>query len=368
MPKRILHIIGRMHMGGSETFLMNIYRNIDRKKIQFDFIVHTKEICEYDKEIEELGGRIYRIPPISKHPIKNMKAIRDILKNNEYQYDTIHRHTNLSIVFTDLMIAKKMGIKNRYVHAHSNQSQKAKFIHKLCRPILNHLATKKFACSQAAAEWLFGKKEARNTQIIYNAIDVDKFLYSEEIREEIRQVNGASDKFVIGNVGRFERAKNHMFIIDIFGEIVRQNENFELWLVGDGSLKSDIQKKVESLGIEKKVKFFGIRKDVNRIIQGMDIFLFPSIYEGLGISFIEAQISGIKCYVSEAIQREAIITNNVKRIYLKEGKEKWALKILSENLKYDRKIESTSNKVRQFRVENLVNIFEKIYLGEKNET
>ena len=366
MPKRILHIIGRMHMGGSETFLMNIYRNINREKIQFDFVVHTDKKCEYDEEIEKLGGKIYRIPPISKHPIRNLKALRDILKNSAYSYDTVHRHTNSAIVFTDLWMAKHMKVKNRYVHAHSNQSQKAKLLHKLCRPFLNCIATKKFACSQAAAEWLYGKKKSKDAQIIYNAIEVDKFLYSEEERKILRKETNTQGKIVIGNVGRFEKAKNHTFIIDVFYELTKQKENYELWLVGDGSLKQEIQEKVKKLGLEEKVKFWGIRKDVNKIIQGMDIFLFPSIYEVLGISFIEAQISGIKCYVSEAIQKEAIITNKVKQMKLTDGVQKWAFEILNENIDYSRKI-NNNNKVKQFKIENLVKNFEKIYLGEENE-
>lgn len=349
-------------MGGSETFLMNLYRNIDRHKIQFDFVVHTNEICDFDQEIERLGGIIYRIPPISKHPIKNIKSLIYILKNN--QYDTIHRHTNSSIVFTDLLVAKIMGIKNRYAHAHSNQSQKAKFIHKLCRPLLNALATKKFACSQSAAEWLFGRRNIKKVKIIYNAIDIEKYLFSEKERRMIRNQNKVEDRIVIGNVGRMEKAKNHLFIIDVFYEIQKKNDNYVLWLIGDGSLKEVVQKKVRNLKLEDKVIFWGIRNDVNKLLKGMDIFLFPSIYEGLGISLIEAQMSGIKCFVSEAIQEEAIITERVRRLKLDEGPEKWAENILNENKDYSRTINRKLDKIKQFSISELINNFEKIYLGD----
>lgn len=358
-----------MNIGGAETFLMNVYRNIDREKIQFDFVIHTKEKCDYEDEINQLGGRVYRISRFSKNPIQNMLELASIIKNNKGVYKTIHRHTNSSIVFTDLLIAKLCGIKNRYVHSHSNSSPKAKRLHKIFRPLLNSLATRKFACSQDAAIWTFGKKASKNVEIIYNGIDIQKFIFDLRTRNIIRKRENCGNKKIIGHVGRFAFAKNHSFIIDIFNSLLKKDSNYELWLIGDGELKQEIEKKVKDFNIESKVKFFGKRNDINELLQAMDIFLFPSIYEGLGISLIEAQISGLYCLVSDNIQNEAIITNYVKKLEIKDNNlQKWVKEILdySYNLG-NRYLKNFMTKVKYFDIKNTTKRLQKIYLGDIDE-
>lgn len=357
--ERVLHIVGNMNMGGQETFIMNVYENIDRRKVQFDFIVHSKEEGYYDKRIEELGGRIYRIFPISKHPIKSIKQLIDIIKKNKYTI--LHRHTSSSVVAIEILIARILKVKKIIVHSHNNSS-KHKIINKIFRPILNLCANYKFACSEDAAKWLFGKKHYKEVKIIYNGINLQNFLYNEEIRKKIRTQFNIKDNIVIGHIGRFEYQKNHKFIINIFSELLKNNKKYELWLIGDGKLKEEIEDYIGSKKIKEHVKLFGIVDNVNELLQGMDIFIFPSIYEGLGISLIEAQISGLKSIVSEAIQEEAIITDNVYRIPLSKT-DLWKKKI--ESIKqYCRHI-TINSKMNNFSINNVSKTLEKIYLEEQ---
>ena len=358
-----------MNIGGAETFIMNIYRNIDREKIQFDFVIHTNEKCDYEDEIKQLGGRIYRISQFSKHPLKNMIELGRIIKNNTDSYKIIDRHTDSSIVFTDLLVAKICGVKHRYVHAHSNCSPKARILHKLFRPILNVLATREFACSKDAAKWLFGKEESSKIEIIYNGIDIDSYLFNLNTRNRIRLKENCKDKVIIGHVGRFTYSKNHIFIIQIFNELLKINPNYELWLIGDGQLRKEIENIAYKYNIESKIHFFGKRTDINELLQAIDIFIFPSIYEGLGISLIEAQISGLFCIISDRIQKEAIITNNVEQIELEPyNVQKWVDAII--RYKYNlqnRYIENTFPRIHLFDIKKVSKRLQDIYVGDINE-
>ena len=355
---RVLHISGNMNMGGQETFIMNIYRNIDRSKIQYDFVVHSKKKGYYDKEIEKLGGKIYRITPISQNIYKHCKELKNIIKSGGY--NIVHRHTSSSIAFIDLLVAKICKVKKRIVHSHSNRTKKASLLNIICRPFLNILATKKLACSMEAKKWLYGKKTS-NCTILYNAIEIDKFIFKKEIREKIRKEYNCKDKFIIGHVGRFSLEKNHEFILKLFKELQKQVNNIELWLIGDGELKQHILNQAEELKIKNKIRFFGIIKNVEDVLQAMDIFIFPSIYEGLGISLIEAQISGLKCIVSKNIQSEAIITDNVicKELTIDEWK-KDIFNFIKEKQK--REIDKYNPNIQKFSMNNLIKEITDIYL------
>ena len=357
--KRVLHIVGNMNMGGQETFIMNLYEHIDRSKIQFDFVVHSNEEGYYDKKIKELGGRIYRIQPISKNPIKSMIQLGHIIKENKY--DILHRHTASSIIAIELIVAKILKVKKIIVHAHSNFSEN-KLLHKIFRPILNLFANYKMACSKEAARWLFGNRQLSSVIIINNGIDLTEFLYNNEIRQKIRRKYKVEKNIIIGHVGRFECEKNHEFVIEIFSKIIKSDNRYRLWLIGEGSLKKEIEQKAKKMGIYKYVNFFGIVDNVNELLQGMDVFIFPSIYEGLGISFIEAQVSGLKCIVSENIQQEAIITNEVVKINLKE-KKLWCEEIEKTTVE-NRKIK-IDEQISKFDINNTSKKLEKIYLEDK---
>lgn len=356
MPIRILHIIGRMNMGGAETFIMNVYRNIDRSKFQFDFVVHTEEKCTYDDEIESLGGKIYRIPPLSKHPLKNMIELSKIFKQSDITYSIVHRHTNSSIVFTDLLVAKIMKVKKIIVHSHSTNA-KNPIIHKIFRPFMK-LANTKYACSQKAGEWLFGKNT--NFEIINNGIDIEKFRFNEQKRNVLRkQLNIEKDEIVIGHVGRFCIAKNHKFIIDIFNELLKEKDA-KLILVGTGEFELNIKEKVEKLNIENKVLFLGVRNDTDYLYSVFDYFLFPSLYEGFPMSLIEAQASGVNCVISNNITNEIILNNNIKKIDLNKNAEHWAnqLKLFKE---FNRK--NISKELEKYDIKLTVNNIEKEYLN-----
>lgn len=353
---RVLQISGNMNMGGQETFIMNVYRNIDRSKVQFDFVVHSKERGYYDDEIEKLGGRIYRITPMTRNIFKHCKELKSVIKNGKYEI--VHRHTSSSIVFIDLLIAKICGVKKRIAHSHSNKAQKSPVLNMVCRLFLNALATEKLACSLDAKNSLYGN--IHNYKILYNAIEIDKFLFNETMREKIRKKNKCQNKFVIGHIGRFSPEKNHKFILELYNEILKDKSNVELWLIGDGQLKKNIIDRAKQMNLIDKIKFLGIVDNVCELLQGMDIFIFPSLYEGLGISLIEAQVSGLDCIASTNIQNEAIITNKVvcKDLDINEWKKEICRKRNNERI-----IDKENEGIKKFSIENLKNEMTKIYLS-----
>lgn len=353
---RVLHIVGNMNMGGQETFIMNLYRKIDTNKIQFDFVVHSKIRGYYDDEIENLGGKIYRITPMHKNLIKHCKELYKIFKSS--QNYILHRHTCSSVIAIELLLAKIAGIKKIIVHSHSTKTTNFKFFNILFKPFMNKFANIKLACSESAGKFLFGRKQ--KFEIINNAIDVEKYIFDEKIRKSIREKYNARNKFVIGHVGRFDRAKNHRFILEIFEDILRKKENSELWLIGDGILKSEIEEIAKQKSIYQKIKFLGIKNNVNELMMGMDAFIFPSSYEGLGIVLIEAQTSGLVCTVSDRIQPEAIVTNNVNVLSLNDQLGKWSETII-KTYKTEGRKSIENKKIDDFKIENLVKKMEKIY-------
>ena len=312
-PIRILHIVSIMNRGGLETFIMNTYRNIDRKKVQFDFLVNREESGVYDDEIQRLGGRRYNIPHIQKVGYKRHKKIfRDFLIEHN-NYKTIHSHVNeLSGIY--LREAKKIGIPVRISHSHNTKSCN-KFnlkgilkliLRKYSKSMIIHSATDYFACSNAAANWLYGKAITNEKSIIVkNGIDTQKFTYDAKIRLKKRLELGAEDKtFLIGNVASFTSQKNHIGLIDIFHKTLNKIPYARLCLVGDGDLKDDIYKEVKKRGIEDKVLFLGLRDDINELMMSFDVFLLPSLYEGLPVVLVEAQTTGVNCIVSSSVTNE----------------------------------------------------------------
>ena len=292
---RVLHIITGMGTGGAEAFIMNMFRNIDSKKIVFDFLLRSEENV-YQKEIESLGGKVYNVPPYPKRFISNYKETKRFFEEHS-KYKIIHVHGNAFIYITALIIAKFRGIPCRIMHSHSTDTRKPiyRIVHKFNKIFMNFLVTDRFACSDKAGKWMFGNKSFIK---INNGIDVDKFIYNKEIRDRVRkQYNIEENTVLIGHVGRFLKVKNHSYIVDIFNEYVKQNENSKLMLIGEGPELNTIKKKVENLEIENKVIFLSKINNVNEMMQAMDIFIFPSIYEGLGIVNIEAQTASLPCII-----------------------------------------------------------------------
>ncbi|MBQ9436818.1 MAG: glycosyltransferase, partial [Lachnospiraceae bacterium] len=284
---RLLHIVGNMAPDGMSNFIMNAYRRIDREKLQFDFIVMGEKNPNYHEEIRMLGGKVFRIPRMANRPISHFTEIRKIVRREGYQ--TVFRHTDTCTVAYELWAAKLGGAKELCPHAHSTRALHP-FWNDFSRPVLNRVSTRRLACGKAAGDWLYGGK---NYEIIYNGIDLEDFRFSLEKRQKARnQITASKNALLVGHIGNFFSAKNHLFLLEIFSKIKKQEENAELALIGDGELRSEIIEKIKELHLENSVKLLGERKDVSSLIQGLDILVFPSLYEGLPIALIEAQASG----------------------------------------------------------------------------
>lgn len=329
-PIRVAHIVGKMLGGGVESFLMNYYKNIDRTKIQFDFIIDSDSAVVPRKEIESLGGRIIEIPPYQKI-FKYIKELKKVLKSNNY--DIVHSHINTLSIFP-LYCAWSCKVPIRIAHSHSTTNRKEwkkNMLKVILRPFSKVFANNYFACSEYAGRWLFGNKtfDEGKVTIIHNAIDTEKFRYNEDIRNKVRKDLGIEDKFVIGHIGRFTKSKNHDFLIKVFNEVHKENKKSVLILVGDGSLHSEIEEKVKKMNLSDAVIFLGTREDVNELMQAMDVFAFPSLYEGLGIALIEAQYSGLRCICSDEVPEEAKISDLIKSCSLNNINE-WKNAIINQ--------------------------------------
>ena len=358
-PIRILHIVQKMEAGGTQAFLMNLYRNIDRDKIQFDFLVEYEEKEFYDDEIISLGGKIYYTNfRKTLNVIKLKKTLSDILKEHP-EYKIVHIHaTAIGKICTD--VAKKCGVKTIIAHTHNNSAVKDwKYYPKiLLRKLYTKGPTDFFACSEDAGRYTFKNKKFT---VVYNAIDIDKFLFKQEIREEFRKELNIEDKFVIGNIGRLHEQKNQSFLIDVFYEIQKRKDNAILLIIGKGPLENELKEKVSNLGIDNKVYFLGNRKDIERIYQGMDVFVLPSLFEGLGIVAIEAQVSGLPVIASTGVAKEANITNNIRNIDLSEPIDVWVEAICKTKVNNRKSIEDIVRKSK-FNIKNNVKFLQEFYL------
>ena len=337
-PVRVAQIMGKWVGGGVESVVMNYYRYIDRTKIQFDFICDDDSTNIPYEEIEKLGGKVILIPPYQK-VLKYHNKLKKILKEGHYKI--VHSHINTLSVFS-LFAAKCAGVSVRIAHSHSTTNKKEKkknLLKQVLRPFSKLFATDYMCCSELAGRWLFGDKEydKGNVYLLNNAIDLDKFKYNESLRKEKRKELGISDDtLVIGHVGRFVEQKNHKFLIDIFNEIYKKNNNSLLLLAGQGPLIYEIKNKVKSLKLEKKVKFLGQRSDIDKLYQAFDVFLLPSLYEGLPVVGVEAQSTGLLCELSNDMTKETKVLDTTRFISLNTSAEEWANNILDDVKKHKR--------------------------------
>ena len=342
---RVLHVFHEMANGGVEHFVMNCYRNIDREKLQFDFLLSSDYQGYFDQEIKALGGKVYYAYPLKKNPIRTyFDIVRIVLENN---YQIIHRHTGNAFGYFELFAAKRGGAKHLIMHSHNPQVG-FPLLHYVSKAIF-HTKCEKFACSCESGQFLFGSKS--EFIIIPNPINCEEFAFSQIKREKIRKEYELSGKFVIGHVGRFEKQKNHVKLLGVFSEILKTKDNAILMCIGEGSLLSEIEKLASDLNIRERVIFTGTRNNIDEIMNAFDIFLFPSIYEGFGIVQIEAQANGLKCFSSkDVIPDESNITGNITFISLDESNRIWADRILNENCERDlmaiKKIENSKYDVK----------------------
>ncbi len=328
MPIRVLQVVTNMDRGGLETMLMNYYRNIDREKVQFDFLVHRTERAAYDDEIEALGGILYRLPKLVPWSKNYRQKLSQFFKEHP-EYKIIHSHINcLSSII--LKAAKDHNVPVRIAHSHSSRQDKNLTypIKLYYRRFIPRYATKLLACGKAAGDWMF---RGSPYTVLNNAIDASSYLPDKAVRTAKREELGVSEnRYLIGHVGRFALPKNHTFLLNVFAEVCKQEKFCTLLLVGDGPLRKQMEEKCAVLSISDRVIFTGVRSDVPELMQAMDCFVFPSLYEGLPVTMVEAQAAGLPCYISDGVSSECILTDCVKQLPLSASAECWAKEILSQ--------------------------------------
>lgn len=337
-PIRILHIVGRMDRGGIETMIMNLYRNIDRNKVQFDFLAHYGREAAYNEEIRALGGRIYEMPALKDEThvyywrlFEYMTALNKFFKEHQ-EYKIIHGHmTNTAAIY--MPIAKKYGVTCRIAHSHNTRGKAGLsgiVTDILQKPVYKN-ATDWFACSKAAAFWFYPKKavEAGKVTVLANAVNAQKFRYSLEMREKMRRELGVEGKIVIGCVARFRPEKNHIFLIEVLQEILKKEPNTVLVFAGEGPTETEAKRKAQELGLQDKVIFLGMRTDIPDVLQAMDVFTLASLWEGLPVTGIEAQAAGLHCVVSDGVTNEMNAIEMVEFLSLDAAKKEWADKLIS---------------------------------------
>lgn len=342
-PLRVLVLDTVMDRGGAETMMMNYLRHFDRSKVTYDFLVNRDYRAAYEDEIEALGGRIYRMCPMyPQYFARYKREFRAFLKQHP-EYRIIHSNLEERSYFP-LRVAAEQGIPVRIAHAHNRPvgfNLKSIF-REYFRMRLPKYVTHMFACGTEAGDWLFGENNRGRVIQQRNAIDTSAYRYDSAIARQIREEFGVTDPntFVLGHVGRFFPQKNHVFLIDIFAQVHKQHPNSVLWLVGGGELndelKNQIKAKVKELGLNDAVTFLGVRSDVNRLVQGMDSFVLPSLYEGLPVTMIEAQSSGLPCTISDRVPKQCDVTGNVQIIGLDDSPSQWAKKIWDQYSAHDK--------------------------------
>jgi len=368
-PIRVLQVLAGMNRGGAETLVMNIYRNLDRTKVQFDFILFRQEECDYNEEIRKLGGKIYWIPRYNgKNHFKYKKAWNTFFKKNP-EYRIIHGHVR-STASIYLKIANKYGLTT-IAHSHSTASR-GKLHEQLLKNIIQYpirnISDYLFSCSEQAGLWLYGSKATKkdNFRIIMNAIDTEAYRYNEASRNETRKQLQVENKFVIGHIGTFTRPKNHTFLLDVFKEVHQRNSDATLLLIGDGELRSSIERKIKNLGLADSVILTGVRTDVKALLRAMDVFVFPSLFEGLPVTIIEAQASGLYCIVSDTITDEVKISDSIKFISLSETPEYWSNEIQNSDLDRNREDQYKVVMENGYDIHEVVSWLKEFYLNNWN--
>lgn len=334
-PVRVLQIVGIVCGGGVEAVIMNYYRNVDRTKVQFDFVVDGYEKSLIDDEVEALGGHVYHIEPYRRNIFRYMSQIYHIVKQHDYQI--VHTNMNSLAVFS-LFPAWLAGARTRILHNHSTgiKSEKLRYVLKcVLRPLAPWFANRYLACSRLAGDWMYGpaKMQSGAITVLNNAVDLDSYAFNPAVRAEYRAMfDFPQDAMVIGHVGRFMYQKNHAFLIDMFHEVCQVNDNAYLLLVGDGELRPEIERRVDEYGLSGRVRFLGLRRDVANIYNAMDVLVLPSWYEGLPVVSVEAQANGLPCIFSNYVTAESKLTSSAQFLDLSLGAKAWGSAVLDMNL------------------------------------
>lgn len=360
---RILQCVNDMHRAGLETMLMNYYRNIDRTKIQFDFLTHRSERSDYDAEIESLGGKMYYAPRLYPQNYPTYFSYMKLFFAQHPEYKIMHSHID-SMSYLPLLAGKKAGVPIRIAHSHNTSIDKDfKFILKqLFRLQITNVANVYLACGSEAGEYLFRGKPFK---IIPNAVEANKFYFNQTIRDKKRKELNVTNQFIVGHVGRFSYQKNHIFLLEIFLEILKKESTAVLVLVGVGDREPVIRRQVQKLGIIDKVRFLGNRSDVSELYQAMDVFVLPSLFEGIPVVGIEAQFADLPCFFSDKVPSEVKFNRNSCFIGLNESPEQWANKVLqSRGIKRSRYNKDMKNSY--YDINNAHSILENMYFDLYN--
>jgi len=370
---RILFIMGSMNVGGAETFIMKIFREIDKNKFMFDFLLNVNDETYYEKEIVDLGGMIFRQEPKSKKPFKNFIETYTIVK--KFKYNVVFKCSEHSLSALDFLASLFGGARMRIIRSTNtnlDNGKMSKFLHFSFRPILNALTNVKIAPSIQAGEWLFGQRQIKKNKvlIINNALPLELYKFSFESRQKMRSDLGLSEKFIIGHVGRFNEQKNHRFLLDVFSRVYRNNPNSVLLLIGIGELESIIRDRACILGIENSVVFLGLRNDIPQLLMAMDLFLFPSLHEGLPNAVIEAEATGLCCIISDTISSSVVINMNVYTLSIYSKIEEWVNLILSIDYKNFNRIDGMKNlKLKNYDINKVTGIFQDLFIqSERSNT
>ncbi|WP_051604848.1 glycosyltransferase family 1 protein [Lachnobacterium bovis] len=359
---RVLHVINGLGSGGAEKIIMDWYKNIDTNQVQFDFLIRSSE-CIYAEEIEKMGGHIYFTSPFPRRIIKNYFETRKIFKENKF--DVVHVHANALLYMRGIIEAKKNNVPIRIMHSHNTRSRRKiyKLLHIINRHRLKKYANVFFACSTEAGKWMYGKQKF---QVINNGIRKKEFEFSAKKRKESRGKINAKNNLVIGHVGRFMPAKNHFFLLEIFNKILEKKDNAKLVLVGEGGkLEYEVKNQVLKKGLTDNVIFWGFTNDVGYVEQAMDVFVFPSIYEGNPIALIEAQFEGLPCVASDSITKESQISENIQYCSLNKTAEEWADEIIELYEKCPNHSNKLSEEAYKYNIKDITNELTKVYIGEK---
>lgn len=332
-PIRVLQIVGRMDRGGIENFVMNVYRNIDREKVQFDFLAHYGREAAFNEEIRAMGGRIYEMPAIRDEThvyywkvFQYIRALKKFFREHP-EYRIIHgQMTNTAAIY--MPIAKKYGVTTRIAHSHNSHGKVGLlgFVTDILKKPVFRYATDLFACSDAAAKYFYPEKFIREGKVtvVPNAVDAARFRFDPAVREKMRAGFGIAGKKVIGCVGRFRTEKNQAFLIDVLREAVRLDPDAVLLFAGDGPLEDEVKEKARTMGLSDRVIFLGMRPDIPDVMQAMDVLAMPSLFEGLPVTGIEAQASGLRVVASTGVPDEMDALRMVDFLDLEKGAGEWA--------------------------------------------
>lgn len=326
-------MIINMYQGGAETFLMKLFRELDKRHMMFDFIFTDNNELFYEQEIRKLGGTIYRVTSKSYKLFKKHNEIKEIVNKNNYKVVFTASHISLSGLN---LFASKKGGANKLIFRSTNTKAGGKLskriLHYLFRPFANRLSNVKLAPSTEAAKHMFGKRYPMDkVKLVKNGIDTNLFEFNEESRVKIRKQLNVSDEFLIGHVGRFAKQKNHKYLIKVFNEVLKVKPNAKLLLIGKGPLKETVIRQAKSLGIYENIIIKEGITNMEEYYMAMDMLVFPSFYEGLPNVVVEAQATGLPCLISDEITNEVILTDIVKKISIKASPERWARTVLESS-------------------------------------